>query len=87
MFHCFHTGWDNSHQYLMKYQNAHKLRDSISTSFDARIFLVNIYIINNLIKQNKTIRVPFDGNLSFTRVHVIFKMVKKGRRTLGRTYH
>ena len=62
----------------MKYHNVHKLFDSISASFDARIFLVNIYIINNLIKQNKTIRVPFDGNLSFTRVHVIFKMVKKG---------
>ena len=78
MFHYFHTAWDNSRQYLMKYQNAHKLSDSISASFDARIFLVNIYIKNNLIKQNKTIRVPFDGNLSFTGVHVIFKMVKKG---------
>ena len=56
MFHYFHTAWDDNRQYLMKYQNAHKLRDSISTSFDARIFLVNIYIINNLIKQNKTIK-------------------------------
>ena len=78
MFHYFHTAWDNNRQYLIKYQNAHKLSDSISASFDARIFLVNIYIKNNLIKQNKTIRVPFDGNLSFTGVHVIFKMVKKG---------
>ena len=78
MFHYFHTAWDNNCQYLMKYQNAHKLRDSISASFDSRSFLVNIYIKNNLIIQNKTIRVPFDGNLSFTGVHVIFKMVKKG---------
>ena len=77
MFHCFHTGWDNSHQYLMKYK--------MHTNYAIAPYIQCKYLNKQKIinKKNKTTKIPLPW------VNFLFKVVKREKEvwTCQRKYN